>query len=175
MDMRATLLEKYSRDQMLRIVDYVGDDQQKFDELLRHMLADETNRVVQRASWAVMHSVDAQPQLIQPHLKKIIENLYQPDLPDAVKRNTVRLLQNVDLPDSLLGIMAEIGFQFLNNPKEPVAVRVFSMTVLYNICIKEPELAEELKLVIEEHLPYGTAAFKSRGKKVLGMLKGISN
>lgn len=166
MDIRTTLLEKHSRDQMLRIVAYVGDDQERFDELLGYMLNDEY-RVVQRSAWAVLHAVKAHPHFIEGHLEKLIENLNKPKLPDAVKRNTMRLLQDVELPEELMGIMAEIAFRILDDPKEPIAARVFSMTVLYNICKKEPELGNELRMVIEDHLPHGSAGFKSRGKKTL--------
>ena len=95
------------------------------------------------------------------------------DRHDAVKRNTVRLLQGVDLPEELMGRVVDICFKFLLDVKEPVAVRVFSMQVLYNICLKEPELADELRIVIEEFMPHGTAGFKSRGKRILKGLQKL--
>ena len=47
------------------------------------------------------------------------------------------------------------------------------MQVLYNVCQKEPDLANELKIVIEEFLPHGTAGFKSRGGKILKKLNKL--
>ena len=49
------------------------------------------------------------------------------------------------------------------------------MTVLYNITLKIPELADELKIIIEDQMPYGSAGFKSRGKKILkGLQKALN-
>jgi hypothetical protein len=41
------------------------------------------------------------------------------------------------------------------------------MTVLANIIDDQPDMKKELKLILEDQLPYGSAAFKSRGNKVL--------
>ena len=60
-----------------------------------------------------------------------------------------------------------ICFSFLQNPKEPIAVRVFSMTVLAQIAKKQPGLKKELTLMIEDQLPYAGPAFRSRARKVL--------
>jgi len=168
MDIKAELLAEHSKTQAQRITDYIGNSQKRFDELMRLFLEEEY-RVTQRAAWVVQFAAEAHPKLLKKHLKKVVENLNNP-VNDAVKRNTLRILQFWDLPENLQGIAAEICFGFLDDPKEAVAIRVFSMTVLYNICVKEPELANELRLVIEDHLPHGTAGFKSRGKKTLKAL-----
>ncbi len=44
------------------------------------------------------------------------------------------------------------------------------MTVLEKICRKIPELKPELRLIIEEQLPHGSAAFKNRGNRILKRL-----
>lgn len=172
MDIRAALLEEHSKTQMLKIVKYIGDRQDRFDVLFNLMLTDEY-RVIQRAAWAVHHTAEAQPKLVKPHIRTMVKNLADTKLPDAVKRNTLRILATVDLPKSLQGIMAEHGFRLLNDPKEPVAVRMFAMTVLYNICQEEPELAPELIAVLEDHLPHGSAGLKARGKKILAGLRKL--
>ncbi len=165
MNLRDTILAEHSKKQMLKVVKHVGNNQQRFDELMKLFLASEY-RVTQRAAWSVSYIATAHPNLIKKHLKKIIVNLKNP-VHDAVKRNTVRLLQFIDLPVSLHGITAAICFKFLNDMKEPIAVKVFSMTVLSNICKQHPELSNELRLSIEAQLPYGSAGFVSRAKKVL--------
>ena len=45
------------------------------------------------------------------------------------------------------------------------------MTVLYNLSVNIPEIKNELKLLIEDLLPYGTAGIKSRGRKILAKLE----
>jgi hypothetical protein len=101
----------------------------------------------------------------------LIHNLKRPGLHDAVKRNTVRLLQFISLPKSLQGVTAQVCFDLLQNRKEAIAVRVFAMTVLSNIAKDQPALKSELKIIIEDNLPYGSAGFVSRGRKILKELK----
>jgi hypothetical protein len=44
-------------------------------------------------------------------------------------------------------------------------------TVLANLVEKQPGLKSELRIIIEDELPYGSAGFLSRGKKILKKLK----
>lgn len=166
MDIKTALEEKHSKAQMVRIRDYIGDDTARFDELIQLFLHSEY-RITQRASWAMMHCADAYPELITPYLAIFFKNLRQEGLHDSIKRNTLRVLQDVDLPEHIMGEAADICFEYLANPQESVAIRAHSMSVLWNICKKEPDLANELKLVIEEFMPYGSAGFKSKGAKIL--------
>jgi len=174
MDLKEAILKEHSKAQAILIRDYIGGNQELFDELMTHFYSNEY-RVTQRAAWIMTHCVDKYPFLINPHLEGLVANLEQPKLHDAVKRNTVRLLQGVDLPEELMGRVVDICFKFLLDLKEPAAIRIFSMQVLYNICTKEPELADELRIVIEEFMPHGTAGFRSRGKKILKGLKRLLN
>ncbi|MEM1122482.1 MAG: hypothetical protein AAGJ18_18700, partial [Bacteroidota bacterium] len=166
MDLKAAILKEHSKPQALLIRDYIGDNQALFDVLMTHFFSNEY-RVTQRAAWIMTHCVDKYPFLINPHLEKLVQNLQAEKIHDAVKRNTLRLLAAVDLTEELMGHLVDIGFKFLLDPKEPATIRIFSMQVLYNICLKEPELADELRIVIEEIMPQGTAGFRSRGKKIL--------
>ena len=68
------------------------------------------------------------------------------------------------------GITLEYCFQLLNNPKEAVAIRVFAMTVLYNLTLQEPDLAHELYDSIEMHMEGALPGYKSRGGRILELL-----
>jgi len=171
MDIRATLLVEHSKANTMKVVNYIGKDQVRFDILMKHFLANEY-QVTQRAAMAVGHAADRHPPLIKKHLKNLLENLRRPDIHDAVKRNTIRLFdKHFNLPEELLGIAAELCFTYLNDLQEAVAVRAFSMGVLYKICQQEPELGNELIMVLEDHIPQGSAGFKSRGNKILNKLR----
>jgi hypothetical protein len=168
MDLKAELLSEHSKRQTMKIVSYIGNDNDLF-KVLMDLFFKGPYRVTQRAAWVVGCCADNEPGLIIPYLEPLLKNL-QGNVHDAVKRNTVRLLENVDIPGDLLGIAAHTCFRFLNSADEAVAVRVYSMSVLLNICKKEPELKEELRLCIESQLPYASAAFTSRGQKILKKL-----
>ena len=96
--------------------------------------------------------------------------MQQPGVHDSVKRNVIRILQFIPIPDTLLGEVASVCFNYLASPNEPIAVRVFSMTVLANIAQKEPGLKNELRLTIERQLEHGSMAFCSRARRVMKML-----
>ncbi len=170
MNIRAAILEEHSKAQCLKIVAYIGSNQQRFDELAALFLYD-TYRVGQRAAWPLSHCVAAHPGLIKKHLKKIIYNLKKPGIHNAVKRNTVRLLQEIDIPKSLQGEVMITCFAYVADPKETVAVKAFSLSVLACLAGQYPEIIPEINLLIEDQLPHQTAAFASRAKSVLKEMK----
>ncbi|MEM7104034.1 MAG: hypothetical protein AAF502_12935 [Bacteroidota bacterium] len=169
MDIKTALLEEHSKDQIMKIVKFVEENDSRLAELM-DIFFNGNFLEGQRAAWAVMHYASRNKNSMLPYVAQMLKNLEKPKLHDAVIRTTVRVWSETDLPENFLGEIFELCFNYLNNPKEKVAVRVFSMSVLFNIVKKEPELAEELRLVIEDHLPHGTAGFKSRGKRILKSL-----
>ncbi|HYG18664.1 MAG TPA: hypothetical protein VD816_07040 [Ohtaekwangia sp.] len=169
MDLKREILREHSRRQMLRIATYAGASPARFKALVSVYLAG-PYRITQRAAWPLGTCVERDPALIVPHLKKILDFLKKPGIHDAVKRNTMRLLQFADIPHRYHGQVADFCFTFLSSKKEPVAVKVFAMSVLRDIAQTHPELKNELKLLIEDQLPYASAAFRSRGLKILKTL-----
>lgn len=172
MDIRTALLQEHSKHQNQRIVDYVGKDVERFAELIELFWGNEY-LVTQRAAWTLSDCCQNHPDLIQPYLERFIHNLRSPDLHDAVKRNTLRVLQIIDIPEDLLGDAADIGFSLFGKKEEAIAIRVFAMTVLLQVVQKVPELKDELRLMIEEQMPYESPAFVSRGTKTLKALAKI--
>ena len=170
MNLKGAILKEHSKRQCHKVVTYVGASPARFSQLVEVFLSG-PYRITQRAAWPLSVCIENNPQLIAPHLKKILDYTLKPGVHDAVKRNVVRLLQFIDIPVRLQGQVAAICFQFFSNKKEPVAVRVFSMTVLSHLAKKLPELKNELIPLIEDQMPYGSAGFISRGRKVLKELK----
>lgn len=168
MNLREEILREHSKTQCDKIVLWIGNDQNRFDELFTLFLGSDY-RVTQRASWPLSYSTIAHPGLIKKNLSRLILNLKKPDLPNAVKRNSLRLLQNILIPQQLDGQVMEICFKYLESPKEAVAIKAFSLTVLGNLCRRYPEILPEIKLLIQDQMPHQTAAFKSRAKKLLSL------
>lgn len=175
MNLRAELLSEYSKKHTDELASVIIAEPSQFPILMSYFLDDgeEGYRLPQRAAAVVNQVCEQQPDLLKPYYEKVILNLRN-DVHDAVKRNTVRLLQFHHIPEELLGEAADICFELLQSAKEPVAIKVFSMTVLLNIVRRVPELKSELEYMIEEQLPYGSAGFVSRGRKILKALKSIN-
>lgn len=166
MDFRDSLQKEHSRSQTTKIADYVGFNRARFKKLVDVYLAG-PYRITQRAAWPLSLCVERHPGLIGPHLTQILNHAVKPNVHDAVKRNTVRLLQFIDIPLKYRGRVADLCFGYLQNRKEAIAIRVFSMTVLSNLGMKEPDLLKELVLLIEDELPYASPAFRSRAQRTL--------
>jgi hypothetical protein len=165
-NLRDEILKEHSKAQCNKIVHWVGASQQRFDELVYLFLNDEY-RVVQRAAWPVSYCVIAYPQLIKKHWSSIIKNLEQPNLHNAVKRNSMRLLQDIDIPKRYQGQVMDTCFNYISSPTEAVAVKAFSLTVLSRLAKQYPEIIPEIIVLIEDQAPHQTAAFKSRAKAFL--------
>ena len=155
------------------ISDIVVKQPQRMDELM-NLFFDEDLRICQRASWPVGLLADKNPRLIEPYIKKMLDNLDTPHH-NAVIRNTFRTFQETDFPEELEGIAFEKAFNFLLEVNNAIAIRVFAMTVCGNIALKYPELSHELIPVIEDGLPHGSAAFRSRGNSILKKLRKKEN
>ena len=119
------------------------------------------------------HSIEQHPDLILPHFKKMIRVLRKSPS-DAVKQNTVRAWQFVPIPETFPDDVADLCFTYLSMQQERVAIKVFSMTVLLNITRYIPALKNELQMLIEDQMPYASAAFRARGSKVLRELEKIT-
>jgi hypothetical protein len=166
MDLKAALLEEHSKAQCEKIVRYIGNDKQRFDELMKLFFAGEY-RVTQRAAWPMSYCVDEHPELIAPYLKELIELLEKPNLHNAVQRNIVRLLQNISIPKRYHGRVMNACFNLIASPTIAAAIKAFSLTILENLSAYYPEILPELKLIIEERWEHETPAFHSRARKIL--------
>jgi len=169
MNIRAELLKEHSKEQANKISDYACTSKKTFDELMQCFL-DKQYRVAQRAAWSVSIAAQKKPEIIQPYISTLVAQLQNKEVHDAVIRNSVRILQQVEIPEILHGEVMNACFQFIETPATPAAIKAFSLTTLFNLSKLYPEIKPELKLIIEELWDTETAAFKSRGKKILSEL-----
>jgi len=172
MNIEEQLLKEHSRINATFISDYIGTNSIKFDQLMKLFFANKYI-LTQRAAYSVGISIDNHPELIAPYVETLIDNL-ENKIHDAVKRNTVRILEKMDIPESHQGILTEKCFQYLMSNNEPIAVKAFSMSILFNMVMKYHELKNELKMVIEDLMEHGTPAITLRGKKILKALDRVS-
>jgi hypothetical protein len=166
MQLRETILSEHSKANCIRITNWIGSNQQRLDELFDLFLNDEY-RVVQWAAWPLSNAVIAHPQLIKKHFGRLLKNLKKPGLHEAVKRNTVRLLQDIVIPEKYHGDVMNLCFDYIISPTEKPAVKAFSLTVLQNLSKQYPEIKQELKTIIEDRWEFESSAFRSRAKKIL--------
>jgi hypothetical protein len=170
MNLVETLTKDNSRSAVLKIVRFTGTDPKRFAKLLDVFFAG-PYRMTQRSARPLVVLVRAHPELLSPHLKGIVQGLKQSNVDASVLRNTLKLLQLAKIPKALQGYTAKVCFDLLQNTRTAIAMKVFSMSVLANLAMTEPDLKNELIILIEDQLPYASPGFLSRARRVLKKLK----
>jgi hypothetical protein len=169
-NLREALLAEHSKTLTMRIVTYIGNDSERFAELM-HLFLNDVPRITQRSAWAVSYMAEKSPHLIEPYLIPMLQNLSKNKVHDAVARNTVRALH--DMPnlenqsEEVVGLLVDVCFRYLEDLSVAVAIKAFSMIILDRLCVREPDLLNELLPLIEDQLPHATPAFKGIGMKIL--------
>jgi len=165
MNLLESLESEHSKQQCDRIVNYIGSDRERFAGLMRLFFKGEY-RIAQRAAWPVSYCVRRHPELIRPYFKPLLDQLAKKDHHVAVTRNTLRLLQDVAIPEKYHGRVMSICFDLIQSPETAIAVKAFSLTVLEHLAKDYPEILPELRLIIEKQWDEATPAFRSRAKKI---------
>ena len=113
MNIREELL-KYqvqSKEQALRISDYANASCEHFQELMNCFLSEDVT-LAQRAAWSVSWAAQKNPEIVQPHIGSLVNQLGRKDVHNAVIRNSVRVLENLDIPDEFHGEILDACFNF---------------------------------------------------------------
>jgi hypothetical protein len=166
MDIREAVLDEHSKRQTEIIVACIGEDPQRFRELIKVFFGG-PYRVTQRAAWPLSVVAEKRPELLKPHLNKLIDQLPKSDAHPAVKRNIVRLLQFVEIPKRLQGKVYSHCLDLIADPREPIAVKAFSLTVAERIARTQPFLFDELRMVAAPLAKNASPGLKVRLRSIL--------
>lgn len=171
MNLREEILLEHSKENSVRIADWIGNDSKRFVALMDLFLGNE-KLVVQRSAWILSICTDSYPELTFPYLKQLIAQCHKEGIHVAVKRNVTRILAHITIPSELHEEVMNLCFELLSNPKETVAVRCWSMDILTQLSITYPEIKSEIKHIIEDALEHQeiTAGFQSKANKTLKIL-----
>jgi hypothetical protein len=168
-DLKEELLRDFSKANTVRIAGMIGSDPKLFDRLILIALQDNA-LLAARAAWVLRHCYEMHRELIhQKHLRAFVVRLTKPSC-DAVKRNITAILQHESVPLSCEGILVDQCFKFLSSGSEATAVKVHSMSILYNMAIKYPDLKSELCAAIQTQMPLGSAGFINRATRIIRAL-----
>ena len=167
--MKSEILYEHSRRQVDKIAGWIGRDKGRFKELMNLFLHGEY-RVTQRSAWIISACSQRHPELITPWLKSMLDKSEEPGVHIAVKRNVLRILEEIEIPKSLLGAVITRCFNDLASEDAAIAVRVYAMEIILRASVQEPDLRNELRQTIEQMLPHGGPAIQSRARHVLKKL-----
>lgn len=169
MHIQSALQKEYSKKNTENIAEYILSNDERLAELMEIYLSGPSE--LAQAAW-VLGKLAGKTDLLSAYLPQLINKLKEADVHDTEKRNALKVWSCMEIPSTYHGDVTMICFDLLAKKAETVGVKVFSMIILQKIVMDEPGLINELRFTIEEQMPYASAGFRSRGKKVL---KAIEN
>ena len=125
-----------------------------------------------RASWTLTKVCDRFPDLIDPYLDQIVESLNTIDN-ESTLRSFLRILSLTDLNkinNREHGLLADFCFGTLNSGFSAIAVKAYSMEILYKLSLIYPELANELSTSIRLLMEDGSTGIIARGSIIIRKL-----
>ncbi len=166
MQIQQLLLQGHNKKIRDQIVEYVGSNANRFDELMQCFF-DKNIQVSQRASWPVSILCENQAQLMKAYHRNFINSLKNTEVHNAIRRNVVRVYQTSEIPIEYEAELYSICFQCIADPKEAIAIRAFSIRVCERIIEKYPELKNELIEIIKTNIYSWSSGLANRGRKFL--------
>jgi hypothetical protein len=124
----------------------------------------------QRASRVLSIFFRRFPEMLKPHVTNIIAHLSKLKS-DAPLRNFLKIFSEipVNLSNKNKSVLLNLCFDYLAGDCS-IAVKAYSMDILYRFSTEIPEIKNELYHLIEAQMPDFSAGLKSRGKKILKKL-----
>lgn len=169
MKIEEIILKEHSKQQALKLLRFVLKDENNFNDYIRILLKNEAI-LSQRAAWILPDLAKEKPEWIRKYIPKLLDLLDQQTHP-ALTRNITKTFSFLDFEDKIAGKIYQKCFEIVQNSSQSIAARAYSMSVLYTITRKYPELSRELKILLTEVQKEGNAACTARSKNILLALK----
>ncbi|MBS1231713.1 MAG: hydrolase [Bacteroidetes bacterium] len=144
-------------------------------KLLEYSFSDD-RKLAFRASWTLTKVFDKYPGIISSDMSVMIDALDKLDN-ESVQRSFLRIISLSDINKISArqhGILADHCFELLKSGFSAIAVKAYSMEIIYKLAIIYPELANELSATIGMLQGEGSAGILARGHIILKKLAGIS-
>jgi len=144
-------------------------------KLLEYSFSDD-RKLAFRASWTLTKVFDKYPGIISSDMPVMIDALDKLDN-ESVQRSFLRIISLSDINKISArqhGILADHCFELLKSGFSAIAVKAYSMEIIYKLAMIYPELANELSATISMLQGEGSAGILARGHIILKKLAGIS-
>lgn len=168
------LTKEHSKRATNLIINYVGSNAKRFNELLDLLLGDD-KVLAQRASWPLGYIIELHPEIAEPHWNILIDKLsVSPHV--AYTRAVYRGLSKVtNLPNEIHGRVVDLCMNTIISINQPTAARVYAMYTMLNLVHLYPDLKEELWLRVEPLLQHELPSIRAASKKVIKQLQKINS
>jgi len=124
-----------------------------------------------RAAWALGHAAEIKPELFKKYFPLLIQQLNKADQHQSLYRCAFKCMKEIKVPEKYVSIVFDLSLRYLSSELYEAAVRAFAITVAANCAKPYPELAGELKLVLNTiRQATHSAAIRVRIKKAIKYL-----
>ena len=160
------VIREHSKRNTIRVSEIIAGNKRLLSQIIDFVM-DKDMEISRKSAWVMRCCYENNPESLDPYLSLLIRHLKKNAIHDAVKRNILGILKTAVLPDKEKGNLVNICFRFLGSASEPVSVKAFSMDILFRIGTNEPSILNELRIIIEDQIPYGSGGFKSKGQRII--------
>lgn len=146
-----------------------------FKKMLEYSYSDD-KKLAFHASWILTKVCDKYPDIIYPYLPGIVEKLGKIDN-DSAQRSFLRIISMSEINRISVrhhGLLADHCFAALKSGFSAIAIKAYSMEILYKLAVIYPELTNELSATINLLQGEGSAGIIARGRMVMKKLAEIS-
>lgn len=127
-------------------------------------------KIAFHSSWILTKAFDKSPVIFDSYLDLLTESLRKIDNQSAI-RSFMRIISLTDpgkIRPGLHGSLADLCFSFLNSRSSSIAIKAYSMEILYRLTLIYPELASELALSVTKVTEDNdSAGIKARARSIL--------
>jgi hypothetical protein len=124
-----------------------------------------------RAAWIMDRIHDNEPELIEPLIPEMIRQI-KTEQTEGKKRHFLKLISLGNISGEEMGFLFDYCLKIFSSAKEPVAVRVHAMQILFNISETEVALKPEVLAIINHEIEnQSSAGIISRGNKLAKKLR----
>lgn len=169
------ILEMVSRIMGTKEAEWIASSLIENAELLKRFVEysySEDQKIAFHSSWILTKACDRVPGLLEPYMPGIIESLSNIKS-ESTLRSFLRILSLSDLSrysQKHQGLLADLCFIQLNSSFSAIAIKAYSMEILYRLTVIYPELATELAVSVRSVMDLQSAGIVSKAKAILKRL-----
>jgi hypothetical protein len=149
------------------LVNDIGQDQERFLEMLELTFLDKYP-LSMRAARIVALCTEKSPSLITSHIPTLLNKLSGLKV-EGVRRGLLKILADntLELDEEQTGLLTDMAFSWLEDTKEAIAIRYYSMEIILQVCRKYPELKKELFFLLKTFVNEDSPGISSKSKAIL--------
>ena len=161
------ILKEHSKSNTTRVAKLLDNDPVKFGMLMKVLFNDQAIDPARKAAWVMKECVESHPYLIAPYLPALVQYAGKKNQHQAIIRNSLAVLEKVEIPQKLEGMVVDLCFRIIGGQGESVAAKAYAMGVIEKLSKRYPVLLQELGILVSELYHHESSGFRARARKIL--------